>query len=256
MSRQTFNSILLVCLLAMACTALCGCLGAFFQPVTWPDIHSEDVNTVPMANVPRVIIIEKQSDSNAPSSSPAVDSDVQGTSDSFYAAMGNMLAGDSAPMKEVWSHQPDITYMGPSGAMQVGWPTVSSSFDQQAQAKSSERVSAGELIVTMRGDLAYTGCTEKWETVNEEGKTMTSYRHAGNIFRKEAGQWKIIHHHSQPMTALKEVEAKPQTQTAPPAETPAEPNQSAVEAPAAQPAEAPAAPAETAPEQPKIDMSK
>src|SRR5258706_10512270 len=38
----------------------------------------------------------------------------------FYAALNTMFTGDLGPMKEVWSHTDDVTYMGPGGGFQVG----------------------------------------------------------------------------------------------------------------------------------------
>lgn len=42
----------------------------------------------------------------------------------FYAALNTMFTGNANPMKEVWSHADDVTYMGPGGGFQVGWGQV------------------------------------------------------------------------------------------------------------------------------------
>jgi len=43
----------------------------------------------------------------------------------FYVALNKMFKGNIDPMKEVWSHADDVTYMGPTGGMKVGWELVS-----------------------------------------------------------------------------------------------------------------------------------
>ena len=46
----------------------------------------------------------------------------------FYEALNAMLAGDAAPMAAVWSHADDATYMGPDGAIRVGWDQLRASW--------------------------------------------------------------------------------------------------------------------------------
>jgi hypothetical protein len=38
----------------------------------------------------------------------------------FYAALDALFIGDATPMREVWSHADDVTYMGPDGGFDVG----------------------------------------------------------------------------------------------------------------------------------------
>ena len=49
---------------------------------------------------------------------------VRHANEQFYSALNAMFAGDLAPMKKVWSHADDVTYMGPSGGFRVGWDQV------------------------------------------------------------------------------------------------------------------------------------
>ena len=45
------------------------------------------------------------------------------TSD-FYAALNILFTGDALPMKNVWSHADDISYMGPDGLYLIGWERI------------------------------------------------------------------------------------------------------------------------------------
>ena len=42
--------------------------------------------------------------------------------DRYMIALNTVLAGDADPMKDVWSHADDITYMGPTGKVLVSSP--------------------------------------------------------------------------------------------------------------------------------------
>src|SRR5690554_5250693 len=44
--------------------------------------------------------------------------------DQFHAALNAIFTGDPDPMKAVWSHADDVTYMGPDGAYRMGWAEV------------------------------------------------------------------------------------------------------------------------------------
>jgi hypothetical protein len=46
---------------------------------------------------------------------------------SIHEALNAILAGDVAPMAAVWSHGDDVTYMGPDGAIRIGWNQVRAS---------------------------------------------------------------------------------------------------------------------------------
>ena len=50
----------------------------------------------------------------------------------FHDALNTLFTGDVAPMKVIWSHADDVTYMGPVGGMQVGWSQIEPYWDKQA----------------------------------------------------------------------------------------------------------------------------
>jgi len=50
--------------------------------------------------------------------------EVRMAAEQLYAALNSMFEGDLDPMIEVWSHADDVTYMGPSGGILVGWEEV------------------------------------------------------------------------------------------------------------------------------------
>jgi len=121
---------------------------------------------------------------------------VRKASDQFYHALNAMFTGDMGPMKEVWSHANDVTYMGPGGGYQVGWDQVLANWEAQAAMKLGGKVEPVDMRVTVGKDLAVAQTYEKGENKDASGKTQTVSIRATNVFRKEAGKWKMIGHHT------------------------------------------------------------
>ncbi len=140
----------------------------------------------------------------APRSAAADDEKaVKAAAAQFYAALNRMFTGDLAPMMEVWSHADDVTYMGPGGGFQVGWPQVLESWKAQAAMKLGGSVEAADMRVTVGRDIAVTSNYENGENTNAKGERQKVSIRATNVFRKESGQWKMIGHHTDLLPYLK-----------------------------------------------------
>ena len=50
----------------------------------------------------------------------------------FYSALNTLFKGDVSPMIELWSHAPDVTYLGPQGGILIGWDQVRKAWEEQA----------------------------------------------------------------------------------------------------------------------------
>ena len=107
-----------------------------------------------------------------------------------------MFTGELGPMKEVWSHASDVTYMGPGGGFQVGWDQVLVEWESQAARKLGGKVEPADMRVTIGQDLAIASDIEKGENTNADGKLEKVSIRATNLFRKEGGKWKMIGHHT------------------------------------------------------------
>ncbi len=213
MSAKTIKALLLVCFLILAGICMCGC-DVPYKPVDWPAItQDEQFNTPAKASVEKKSI---PSDANLvkltkKENNPAAEADVRQAAEAFYSAMNSMFAGDAGAMNNVWSHAPDITNVGLSGAsqsMQVGWGAVNAAFEQQAQGKSGTKITFRDLMVDIKGNLAYTECFEQWE---QKGEAGTVEHHASSVFRYEDGCWKVVHHHTDAAQVLKEVAGEQET---------------------------------------------
>ena len=113
----------------------------------------------------------------------------------FYTALNAMFEGDVEPMKAVWSHADDVTYMGPAGGMHVGWNAVLPVWESQAAMMLGGTVQPDRIHLILSSDTAIVDCYEVGENFVDGKRQKVSLR-ATNVFRKENGQWKMIGHHT------------------------------------------------------------
>jgi ketosteroid isomerase-like protein len=129
---------------------------------------------------------------------------VREVAEQFYLALNVMFTGDLEPMKKVWSHAEDVTYMGPGGGFRVGWSQVLADWEAQAAMKLGGEVKPVDMRVTVGRDLAVASNYEIGENAGPEAKPRTVEIRATNLFRKEGGEWKVIGHHTDILPFLQE----------------------------------------------------
>ena len=134
----------------------------------------------------------------------AFDDEIRQASEQFYAALNSTLNGESGPMEEMWSHSSDVSAMHPFGGRMVGWEEVGDSWEQVAQAFSDGQVSIEDLVVPLADDVAYTLGTENGQAKLGDQTVGIDWR-VTNIYRREEGEWKVVHHHTDVSHALVEV---------------------------------------------------
>jgi ketosteroid isomerase-like protein len=125
----------------------------------------------------------------------SAEDDVRAASKKFYAALNSMANGDAGPMADIWSHSADVTTMHPIGGRQVGWSQVGDSWQKVAGIASDGRVTPGDQLVRVVGDLAYELGTEH-AALTLAGHAVQAEVRVTNIYRREAGAWRIVHHHT------------------------------------------------------------
>ncbi len=107
-----------------------------------------------------------------------------------------MFTGDLEPMKKVWSHADDVTYMGPSGGFRIGWDQVLVDWEAQAAMKLGGEVKPKDMRITVGRGLAIVSNYEIGENSGSDRKPQEVRIRATNLFRKEDGKWKMIGHHT------------------------------------------------------------
>ena len=120
----------------------------------------------------------------------------------FYVALNKVFTGDVGPIKGIWSHADDVTYMGPTGGFQQGWSAVLKDWEGQAALKLGGRVEPIDVRLVAGKDVAVVSNYEQGENTNADGKVERLKLRATNIFRNEDGQWKMVGHHTDPLPYL------------------------------------------------------
>ena len=130
--------------------------------------------------------------------------ELRAANDQFYAALNAMFTGELDPMNAIWSHREDVTDLGPFGDRLVGWEAVGAEFKKESGMKLGGRVMVKDVMVHAGSDLGYTVCVEQGENMSAAGKPVRVSHRATNIFRLENGQWKLVHHHTDPSAELQD----------------------------------------------------
>ena len=134
----------------------------------------------------------------------STEEEVRKASTQFYAALNSMLNGDAQPLSDIWSHGPAVTTMHPTGGRQVGWNEVRESWEQVAQAASEGKVELTDQLIRVVGDVAYEVGVEHPE-FKPGGQKVAGQIRVTNIYQREAGAWKMTHHHTDLASAMVEV---------------------------------------------------
>ena len=116
--------------------------------------------------------------------------------DAFYAAGNKLLQGDPTAFEAIWSEADDISHLGPLGTICTGRAAVMAEF-----AKESAMGFEGTLVADQRrfvetAEMGLLVCVERTRGMTQAGETIATDIRATTIFRKEAGQWRVVHHHT------------------------------------------------------------
>ena len=134
----------------------------------------------------------------------STEDEVRQASAQFYAALNRMANGDSSSMADVWSHSAFVTAMHPIGGREVGWDAVRASFEQVAQLASDGDVELKDQLVQVAGDIAYEMGTEQGR-LTLGGHQATIEHRVTNIYQRQAGGWKMVHHHTDTSPAMLDI---------------------------------------------------
>lgn len=109
--------------------------------------------------------------------------------------------GDPAPRIAVWSRTAPLTLFG-AAISGRGWGEIGPIFDSLGEQFSDCLSYENEIVAAeARGDLAYTVALEH-TTASINGAEPRPYvLRATTIFRREDGEWKVVHRHGDALAA-------------------------------------------------------
>jgi ketosteroid isomerase-like protein len=131
----------------------------------------------------------------------STEDEVRNASRQFYAALNRMANADAGLMADIWSHGATVTAMHPIGGRQVGWEAVKASFEQVAKLASDGKVELKDQLIRIAGDVAWEVGVEQGK-LNLAGRQVTLGHRVTNIYQREAGAWKMTHHHTDTSPAM------------------------------------------------------
>jgi len=134
----------------------------------------------------------------------SAENEIRKASEQFYAGLSRMAKGERGALADSWSHSAAVTTMHPIGGRQVGWDAVRDSFDQVADIASDGKVELKDQRIQVVGDMAYEVGVEHGQ-FKMAGHPVSLELRVTNIYRREAGGWKLVHHHTDTSPAMLDV---------------------------------------------------
>jgi ketosteroid isomerase-like protein len=134
----------------------------------------------------------------------SAEDEIREASRQFYAGLNRMANGESGALVDIWSHSAAVTTMHPIGGREVGWDAVRESFDKVAQLASDAKVGLKDQLIQVAGDVAYEVGIEHGQ-LKLAGQQVTLEHRVTNIYQREAGAWKLVHHHTDISPAMLDV---------------------------------------------------
>lgn len=136
--------------------------------------------------------------------------EVREASKKFYEGLNRMANGEKDTLAAAWAQNDSVTTMHPIGGREVGWKEVENSFNQVAGVASEGKVELKDQLIQVLGDVAYEVGIEKPQ-FKIAGMEVKGELRVTNIYRKENGSWKMVHHHTDIAPSMIEVLQKLQS---------------------------------------------
>jgi len=113
----------------------------------------------------------------------------------LVAAERALCAGDPGPWSQIWTDTEPVTLFGADGRVRRGQAQVHPFFPRLAARFSAVDDLALDVVAAgVDGDLAYTVALER-KTVVIDGAPATYTLRVTHVYRREDGQWQIVHRH-------------------------------------------------------------
>lgn len=127
---------------------------------------------------------------------------LESTMPRYLAAETTLHNGDAAPRKAMWARTPPLTLLG-AAMSGTAWDEIEPIFDR-LQARFSNCTSCEHEVIAAgaSGDLAYLVAFEH-TTASVNGSAPLPYTlRATTVFRREDGDWKVVHRHADPVASV------------------------------------------------------
>ena len=127
----------------------------------------------------------------------------------YNLALGEFVKGNPEPVKQLFSHQEDVTLANPFGPPVRGWEQVADTIDRAASnLRDGEFVSAETIEKHVTAELAYIVEIERSKAkIGASEEIAPSALRVTMIYKPEEGTWKVVHRHADPITTPQPAES-------------------------------------------------
>ena len=125
----------------------------------------------------------------------AAESEVRKASSQFYEGLNRMANGDASSVMDTWSRDTNVTAQHPIGGREVGFEAVKKSFEQVGSLASEGEIRLKDQFINVLGDVAYELGIE-YGHFKLSGERLDLEHRVTNIYRRDNGEWKLVHHHT------------------------------------------------------------
>ena len=121
----------------------------------------------------------------------------------YHRTLDAFVKGDPEPTKKLWSRRDDVTLANPFGLPARGWDRVEETMERAASLiREGEFTSYERISGYSTADLGYNVEIQRTRAKvgGSDEITPISLR-VTTVFRREDGEWRIVHRHADPITA-------------------------------------------------------
>jgi ketosteroid isomerase-like protein len=109
-----------------------------------------------------------------------------------------LVHGDVEPRLAMWSRRDPVSVLGALGPNKTGWDDVSGIFRWVAERFSKQEITDFRFdveVAEVSGDMAYSVGYERFNTSVDGGPKEPYTVRVTHVYRREDGEWKIVHRH-------------------------------------------------------------
>lgn len=131
----------------------------------------------------------------------------------LHLALDAFAKGDDEPLAALWSRADDVTLGNPFGPFVRGFEQVAETMKRAAaHYRDGEASGFEQLTRHVAGDVAYIVEVERFNAKmgGREDVTPIALR-CTSIFRREDGNWRLVHRHADPITTPQPADSVIQT---------------------------------------------
>ena len=126
-----------------------------------------------------------------------------------HVALAEFAKGNPEPLKDMYSHEDDVSLANPFGPAVRGWKQAAETMERAASNyRDGEAIGFEGVAKYVTAELAYIVEVERYKArVGGSADVVPVALRVTSIFRPEGGVWKIVHRHADPIDSARPAES-------------------------------------------------